>query len=517
MIDLPGLCNRWGTFAALLLPGILAAQTSAPPPLSRIGFTGVSVVNLHTGAIEPDRTVVVAEGRIVQVERGRPILPRDITLIPSRGQFLIPGLWDMHVHLAVIPLVPAGDGPADFSANADWQFPLLLAAGVTGVRDMSGDFSQLRAWRNEITAGQRAGPRIVHTGRKLGGDGPVLPGGPAVLRNAADVERSVEMLARADAAFVKAEALSSQHLAAAVAAARRHRLPVVGHIGPWMSAREASELGISGIEHLHQVVEGGSTQEAEFLAEAQHELTWWGRLLGRVGVWDLRARSRSRITRSVATWDSLKAMELFAGFVRNSTWQTPTVTGLRDVHRIQPAIPVERLKWLPPRMLRRDSSREQVEPADLEAYRLQYRLQQRVIPMLARAGVPMLAGSDAPGTRRVPGQSLVDELETLVEAGLTPLEALRSATLNPARFFVSTDSLGSIAPGKLADLVLLERNPLADITALRGVRGVVAGGRYYSRADLDRRLGEVQALLTRLRSSAPPVAAGASGTPGGSP
>jgi imidazolonepropionase-like amidohydrolase len=518
MADPRGLCNRWGTFAALaLLPSLLEAQASPPPPLARVAFTGVSVVNPETGAIEPDQTVVVADGRIVRVGRGNRSLPPGIVPVPARGQFLIPGLWDMHVHLAVVTLVPAGDGPPDFSANADWQFPLLLAAGVTGVRDMSGDFNQLRSWRNEITAGLRAGPRMVHTGRKLGGDGPVLPGGPAAVRTVADVERSVDMLAKAGAGFVKVESMSAEHLAAAISAAKRHGLPAVGHLGPWISAREASELGITGIEHLHQVLEGGSAEEASFLAEARHESSWWGKLLVRVGWWDLTARRRSRIERSVATWDSVKAKQLFAVLARNATWQTPTLTGLRDVQRIQPAIPDERLQWLPPRMIRREASRVHVEPADVLAYRLLYRLQQQVLPMLARAGVPMLAGSDAPGTRRVPGQSLIEELETMVNAGLTPLDALRSATLNPARFLGLADSLGSVAPGKLADLVLLEGNPLTDITALRRVQGVVAGGRYYSRADLDRRLGEVQALLGRLRAGeresaetlAPPGSGGA--------
>ena len=194
---------------------------------------------------------------------------------------------------------------------------------------------------------------------------------------------------------------------------------------------------------------------------------------------------------------------------RNGTWQTPTLTGLRDGQRIQPDIPTERRKWLPPRMLQIDSAGYRVDPGGGSRYPPQYLLQQRLIPMLARAGVPILAGSDVPGTRRVPGQSLVEELETLVSAGLTPLEAVRSATLNPARFLGLTDSLGSVAPGKVADLVLLEGNPLADITALRRVQAVVAAGRYYSREDLDRRLGEVQALLGRLRAIAAPIVAGA--------
>jgi imidazolonepropionase-like amidohydrolase len=161
-------------------------------------------------------------------------------------------------------------------------------------------------------------------------------------------------------------------------------------------------------------------------------------------------------------------------------------------------------------MIEKDSARVPMDPADRALLAQEYLLQQRVIPMLARAGVPILAGTDAPGTRRVPGQSLVEELAALVDAGLTPLEALRSATLNPARFLGLTDSLGSVAPGKVADLVLLEGNPLADIMALRRVRAVIAGGRYYSHLDLERRLDEVQALLGRLRAIAAPIVAGES-------
>lgn len=481
-----------------LLPSLLGAQ-APPPALSRIAFVGVSVVNVETGAIEPNRTVLVSEGRIVRIERGDQVLPRGVTLIPARGQFLIPGLWDMHVHLAVTEVAPSSDRQPDFSLNADWQFPLLLAAGVTAVRDMSGAFGQLRAWRNEIAAGQRAGPRIVHTGWKLRADGPVLPGGPSPVRTVADVERAVEMLAKADAAFVKVDGMSAEHLLAAISAANRHRMAVVGHVAPWMSARESSELGISSIDHLTQVVVGGSTEETELLAHARREFSWWGKVLVRLGWWDPAARRESRMERSVATWDSVKAMELLTVFARNTTWQTPTLTGLRDVRRIQAEIPGPRRSWLPPSMLQRDSA-GLVAPVNRALRARQYQLERRLIPMLARAGVPLLAGTDAPGTRRVPGQSLVEELEMLVDAGLTPLEALRSATLNPARFLGLTDSLGSVTAGKVADLVLLEANPLTDITALRRVEGVMAGGRYYSRADLDRRLGEVQALLGRLGS-----------------
>jgi imidazolonepropionase-like amidohydrolase len=214
------------------------------------------------------------------------------------------------------------------------------------------------------------------------------------------------------------------------------------------------------------------------------------------------------MARAVATWDSVKATELFAVFARNTTWQTPTLTGIRDVQRIQADIPGERLRWLPPRLIGRDSAGRRVEGSDRPVNARQYLLLQRIIPMMARAGVPILAGTDAPGTRRVPGPSLVEELEALVAAGLTPLQALRSATLNPARFLGLGDSLGTVAPGKVADLVLLDANPLADIAALRRVRAVIAGGRYYSQRDLERRRTEVQALLGRLRATAAPIVAG---------
>ena len=266
-----------------LLPSFLGAQATPPPALSRVAFVGVSVVNVETGAIEPNQTVVVVEGRIVRIQRDDQVITRDVTVIPARGRFLIPGLWDAHVHLAVTEVAPSTGPRPDFSLNADWQFPLFLAAGVTGVRDMSGPFAQLRAWRDEIGAGQRAGPRIVHTGWKLRADSPVLPGGPSPVRTVADVERAVEMLAKADAAFVKVEGIPAELLAAAIAAAKRHGLPVVGHLGPWMSAREASELGMAGIEHLQQLVVGGSTEEATLLAEARRESTRWGNLLVRGG------------------------------------------------------------------------------------------------------------------------------------------------------------------------------------------------------------------------------------------
>jgi imidazolonepropionase-like amidohydrolase len=118
---------------------------------------------------------------------------------------------------------------------------------------------------------------------------------------------------------------------------------------------------------------------------------------------------------------------------------------------------------------------------------------------MGRAGVPLLAGTDAIGTRRLPGFSLHDELALLVEAGLTPQQALRAATLGPAQFLGMQDSLGTVAEGKKADLVLLDANPLDDIHNVRKVRGVVVAGRYLPRLELDRMLEKVRNLVESWR------------------
>lgn len=515
-----GICNWVGAFAAaaLLPAGLFGQARPLPrpaPPRGQLAITEVSLVDVETGRITGDVSVVIADGRIVRIDSAGRVPLRGMPVVHGRGLYLIPGLWDMHVHLAAVPLRPSRGRLADYAENPEWHFPLLLAHGVTGVRDMAGNFRSLRTWRGEVAEGLRAGPRIVHTGWKLHGPEPVVPRAPRQASTVAEIRRSVDMLDSAGADFVKVESMLPEELEAAMAAAREHRLPVAGHVGPWMSARAVSELGVRSIEHLHQVIVAGSTEEEALLAEAAHEFSWWGDYLVRWGWWSHAERRGARVARAVATWDSARAMEVFAVFARNGTWQTPTLTGLRDIQRIQPEIPAERVAWLPPRFLHDDTAHYRGRRQDAALYARQYALQRRVIRMMAETGVPLLAGSDAPGTRRVPGLALVEELETLVDAGLTPLEALRTATLGPAQFLGATDSLGTVAPGKVADLVLLEGNPLADIHALRRVRGVVAAGRFYSRADLDRRLEDVQQLLRRLRTEAAPLAAAsASAAPG---
>jgi imidazolonepropionase-like amidohydrolase len=523
MGDMSGFCNFARAFAALapLLAASLHAQAAPParpaPPRTDLAIAGVTVVDVEAGRLVPGQTVVVQGGRIVRVEPAGRALPRGLTVVDGRGQYLIPGLWDMHVHLAATPIRYFAPGkPRDYAENAEWMLPLFLAHGVTGVRDMAGNFRMLRTWRNQVAAGERAGPRIVHTGWKVGSPEPVLPGGPRGASTKEDLEQSVDMLWAAGADFVKVETLQPWELAVVVERARLRGLKVVGHVGPWMTARQASELGQNGFEHLHQGVLAGSTDELNLARHAAREFSWWGDYLVRAGWWDHHQRRLTRIQRNLATWDSLRELATIEVLVRNHTWQTPTLTGLRDIQRVQPEIPPERLAWLPPRLLRMDTTDRRTRQEDTELLARQYALQLRVTAMMARAGVPLLAGSDTPGTRRVPGMALIEELETLVSAGLTPLEALRTATLAPAEFLEARDSLGTVAPGKVADLVLLDADPLADISALRKVQAVVAGGRYYPKAELERRLVPVRELLTRLRRDAAPSAVASAGEGPGS-
>lgn len=515
-----GFCNLSRAFAAvaLLLPGTLPAQGVPAPPLAPVAFVGVTVVDVEHGTLLPNQTVVVAGGRIERVEESHRALPPGTTVIPARGRYLLPGLWDMHVHLAAVAIDRLGNRPGNYEINASWHLPLFLAHGVTGVRDMAGNFRMLRTWRDQIASGERAGPRIVHTGWKIGAAEPVVPRAPRDPHTESDLRRAVALAADAGVDFIKVETLQPEELRVVAEEAHKRGLQVVGHVGPWMTLRTASELGLDGVEHLHQGVAAGSAEDDALAESADREFSWWGERLVRIGWWDHARRRRQRAERMLVTWDSVTEARTIEVLVRNHTEQTPTLSALRDIQRIQPEIPPARLAWLPPKILRTDTTDKAVGPWREQIFVNQFALQMRVTRMMQRAGVPILAGTDSPGTRRVPGMSLVDELELLVEAGLTNLEALQAATIAPARFMRMSDSLGTVTPGKVADLVLVDENPLASLGALRSVRAVVAGGRYYSREELDRRLEGVREVLAQLRRDAAPSAVASDGAaPGSNP
>jgi imidazolonepropionase-like amidohydrolase len=431
----------------LLAPAALADA----PARSTFAFTHVTVVDVAAGAALPDRTVVVSNGRITNDA----MPPPGIRVIDGSGKFLIPGLWDMHVHLLWDPAI-------------DTLFPLCVANGVTGVRDMHTHFpfEQVRAWRDEVEKGKRVGPRFVYAGPIVDGPRPFWPGSVSV-KDADSARQAVRELKAKGVYFSKVyEGVPRQAYFAIADETKKQGLPFVGHVPAAMTPAEASDAGQRSIEHLSRLLDHCRTD---------------GNGAGGPG-----------LTGS-ARYDPAKGAALFETFRRNHTWHCPTliVAETTAFGREGRFAHDPRRKYLTPLILSRvgfdDSQR------DFDATQHYWREERKLMRHLREAGVELLAGTDAPIVRNVPGFSLHDELKCLADAGLSPAEALRTATVNPARFLGLERELGTVEAGKRADLVLLNGNPLVDVGNVTKIDAVVADGRLFDRAALDRILGDVEA------------------------
>jgi imidazolonepropionase-like amidohydrolase len=464
---------------ALLLASILlgSAAPSPSPSHSRrpaLVFEGVTVVDVEGGRTLPGMTVVVEGDRIADVGTRPGIrIPAGARVIDAAGKYLIPGLWDMHVHTAF------GDW---FPGARDIALPLLVANGVTGVRDMGGDLDVLLEWRRSIQEGSLVGPRMVISGPMLDGPKPRFPASVAVA-TPEDGRRAVRDLAKRGVDFIKLQSLIPRDAVFAIAQeAKRVGLPFAGHVPDAVRASEMSSAGQKSFEHLIGIFEGSSPREDEFL------------------------KGEKSPGKFLQSFDESRAADLAALLARNRTWQCPTLVWEQGGNLIEerdlahdPLAKYAPASW-------RDGTwkrfREQVTGEfnvdDLATRKRFVAKELQVVAMLHRAGVPFLAGTDTvPGVYIFPGFSLHDELGLLVKAGFTPLEALQTATLLPARYLSLRDPLGSVEKGTLADLVLLDANPLDDIANTRKIRAVVANGRFFSRDDLDTLLRGVEAQAAR--------------------
>ena len=432
-------------------------------------------------ALKRDYDVVIARGRIATAGRaGHVRVPRGARLIDGSGAFLIPGLYDMHVHTLL-------------EDRAAFCFPLFIAHGVTSVRDMGGSASpeDVRRLRAEVAAGKVIGPRIAAAPGKIV-DGPAPPRDAFVNVSTPEEARAWVRSASADRwDFVKAYNVLSRETYAALSdeASRRH-LDVVGHVPFSMTALEVSALHQRTIEHAADLLVSSSTDEAALRERSSRE--------GAAAANPNWARAKVEIA-AAATYDAKKAASVGVQLARNGTWQCPTLV-LKQMSAAEDHATLQRdprLQSIPPALQARWSSTftKLVEPIGSAAERaLRANVTANIVGVLHRNGVKVLAGTDTPPQPYLfPGSSLHEELALLVKAGLTPLEALRAATINPATFLREQQQRGSIDRGKAADAVLLRANPLADIANTREITAVVLNGRYLDRATLDTLLSQAAA------------------------
>jgi imidazolonepropionase-like amidohydrolase len=359
--------------------------------------------------------------------------------------------------------------------------PLFIANGITGVRDMGGELDVLQQWRKEISAGTLIGPRMWISGPMLDGPQPRFPSSIAIT-TPEDGRHAVDDLKRRGADFIKLQSLIPRDAVFAIAdEARKQNITFVGHVPDAVRASEASNAGQKSFEHSIGIFEGSSPLEDKFIKGAKSE----GQFL--------------------STYDPARAAALFALLAKNQTWQCPTLVWERGGNLIDETdfAHDQRAKYVPAywkdATWKRftDQVMHEFNTDDLATRKHFVAKELKVVNAMHRAGIPFLAGTDTPpGVYVFPGFSLHEELQRFVAAGFTPMEALQTATLNPARFLGMEDRLGTIEKGKLADLVLLDANPLDDIRNTQKIAGVIANGRYFSRADLDKMLAGVEAAAS---------------------
>jgi imidazolonepropionase-like amidohydrolase len=448
------------TFAAIVATTVSWQSIRSP---RAVALTHVTVVDVRSGELRREQTVVIVGDRIASVgQSGAVALPVGTQVVNGLGAYVIPGLWDAHVHLSYLDAC---------------ALPVFVANGITSVRDAGARLEDIRAWRQNIANGSLLGPRIKTAGPNVEDRAWLERAWKLVPPNTAswtwgprlelaDPDRAsgvVDSLVHLGVDFVKFRNLPRESFLAVVAEAKRHKLPIAGHAPHGMGLAEASEAGITSIEHAETIMSAlGSMPDTARLQSFE--------ILGRNG--------------------TLVTPTLVTDVAAHLTSEDDVLAALADfdgMHHIGRAYIGK--KTIELWRLSLDLKRKTDEPADWQPY---YRREVADMRLARKAGVRFMAGTDVGGAVGLyPGLSVHDELRLLVkEVGLTPLEALQAATQVPPIFFGDEGDLGTIEPGKIADLVLLDANPLADIGNLHRIRSVVVGGRVAQRMSLDSALSD---------------------------
>ncbi len=474
---------------------LLTACAQTRPPT--VAIRDVTVVDVIDGLLRADHTVLLAGNRIVAVGPAKEVrIPDDADVIDGAAGYLIPGLWDMHVH-SVAKI--AWDMRVRSVANVDWHFPLFLAHGVTGVRNMNDGTADVTlelttSVKRRLAEGDLSGPRLLVNGPTINGDPPVLATNPVVVRTAAEARAVVDKLADGGADFIKVyETLSRDAYFAIMDQAQRRGIPVDGHVPFRVRPEEAADAGQRTVEHVLAMALGCSSDAEAEREEFERVLSGFSRLSVNEQFLTLFRHERGLYDRR----DPAACAATIEAYRRNGMAEAPCLVGYHHIVNAAEILSDTTSMRLVPGAIRQNWQvmlESELGRTLRSVLRPLVPLQSDNVRLLNEAGVLLLAATDVGIPMLVPGISLHEELVLLVEAGLTPLEALRAATLNPARVLGLADSLGTIEASKLADLVLLDANPLVDIGNTQRIRAVVADGRPYRQADLDRLLAEVEAL-----------------------
>lgn len=441
------------------------AQQSATPP-QVVAFVNVNVIPFDRERIFPEQTLIVRDGRIATIGPAGSVKVPDVALkIDGRGKYLMPGLADMHVHLS------PGAGRQDDLASQ--QLQLFLANGVTTVRNMIGKPEHL-ALRDRVAKGELPGPTIYTAGPPMLGNTVPTP---------EDAERAVTEQKKAGYDFIKVhEGLSPETYAAIVATARRVGIPFAGHVTATVGLKRALEARQTSIEHLDGYLQAMVADDSPVKAGPSQIVI--GPVLEHI--------------------DETKIPALAAATRKAGVWNDPTLTLFKLI--VSDAKPEELSQWpelqYVPAGMREAFTKQKLSTANIEAplsERQRYiELRNKMFAALHAAGAKLLVGPDSPQFFLVPGFATHREIQSFVDAGLTPYEALEAATRNPAEYFAEVmktpRDFGTVETGMRADLLLLDANPLESVANLSKRAGIMVRGRWLPESELRKMLDHLAAL-----------------------
>jgi len=390
----------------------------------------------------------------------------------------------MHIHLT---------GAGEPTGSRAFLIPLLIANGITTVRDMGGSVDLLKKLRSEIESGKRIGPHIFFTGPYLDGNPPSFQ--PSiVVQTPAEGIAAVDKLKSEGVDFIKVQSrLLPDPYYAIAGESNKQRIRFVGHVPDSITAAAASDAGQSSIEHLTGVLLDCSSREEEL---RRRQIAPPPR--GESKEQSL-ARERAWTKDLLDSYSAERAASLVQRFHANETWQVPTFPTLVHIGFITPDADLQnnpKMEYVPLKLqeLWQQGRRGQLEGRNAQDFAERAQIIMRLLQIVGEMnakGVPIMAGTDAAAPNVFPGFSLHEDLTYFVRAGLTPMQALQAATAKPAEFLGRSAEQGTIEAGKRADLVLLDANPLDDIHNTQKIRAVVVNGTLLNRRDLDAMLTEV--------------------------
>lgn len=393
--------------------------------------------------------------------------------IDGSGKYLIPGLWDSHVHLY-------------FDQELAKDMPMLfLKFGITSIRDTGGDFNFLDSIKKLSEKYPKSYPRLKISGPLIDGkfnvyNGERLPNLSVKTENVKETESVVNKLIASGADFLKAyEMLSPEQFEIIMKIAKKKKINVTGHIPLSMDIETASNLGLNSLEHIKNLELWATKDKNELLKERRGMMKNTRDLSG------LSLRGMIHSTQknyAINNLDENETIKIYDALYKNSTWQIPTISIYKvPIYKIfKSEYWIENLKYLPKKTRetwkqRIDFSNDKIDPKQKDFSDWI----QKTTGEMYDYGIKFMAGTDTPLGFLIPGFSLHTELELLVESGMSELDALKSATINPSRYFKMENDLGLIKEGYIADLILLNKNPLNNIKNTLDIYAVIKDGEVY--------------------------------------